>query len=199
MIIEEKILEAYGAERKVYAKDSVIFEQGDQPRFYFELVSGEVKISSLSEEGKEFIQRIFSAGRCFGEPPLFGEFGYPGSAMALSDIELWQLPKEGFYQLINDHPKIHFDITRQIANRLHYKAMMAQEISHEAPRHRIMRLLNYLKHNIYEKSEKFDYQVELTRQQIADLTGLRVETAIRAIKKLEKEGRIRISKRKIWV
>ncbi|AEV34423.1 cAMP-binding protein [Owenweeksia hongkongensis DSM 17368] len=199
MIIEEKILVAYGATRHIYKKDAVIFEQGDQPRFYFELINGEVKICSLSEEGKEFIQRIFSAGRCFGEPPLFGEFGYPGSAIALNDVKVWQLPKAGFYQLINDHPKIHFEITRQIANRLHYKAMMAQEISHEAPRHRIMRLLNYLKHDIYEKTEKFNYQVELTRQQIADLTGLRVETAIRAIKKLEKEGEVRIDKRKIWV
>ncbi len=199
MIIEENILIAYGAKKQSYKKDTVIFDQGDQPRFYFELICGEVKICSLSEEGREFIQRIFSAGRCFGEAPLFSEFGYPGSAIALKDVEVWQLPKAGFYQLINDYPKILFEITRQIANRLHYKAMMAQEISHEAPRHRIMRLLNYLKNDIYKKTEKYTYQVELTRQQIADLTGLRVETAIRAIKKLEKEELIKIDRRKIRV
>ena len=76
---------------------------------------------------------------------------------------------------------------------------MAQEISHEDPRHRILRLLNYLKTDIYKHTKKYSYKVELTRQQIADLTGLRVETAIRAIKKLEKEGYIKIEKRKIRI
>lgn len=198
-MIEEEILMRFGAVKRCYEKDSVIFKQGDLPRFYFEILKGDVKVCTINEEGKEFIQRIFSAGRCFGEPPLFGDFGYPGNAVALTNVEVWQLPKAAFYELINDHPEVHFQITREIAMRLHYKAMMAQEISHEPARHRIMRLLNYLKHDIYNKSENFTYQVELTRQQIADLTGLRVETAIRAIKTLEKEKHIKIDKRKIWV
>ncbi len=199
MIIEERILLAYGAKKHSYPKEAIIFEEGDLPRFYFEIISGEVKICNISKEGKEFIQRIFSAGRCFGEPPLFGDFGYPGHAIALTNVEVWQLPKESFYELIRDYPEVHFKITTEIAARLNYKAMMAQEISLEQPRHRILRLLKYLKHDIYKKPGNFSYQVELTRQQIADLTGLRVETTIREIKKLERENEIKIAKRKIWI
>ena len=40
--------------------------------------------------------------------------------------------------------------------------------------------------------------VEITRQQIADLTGLRVETVIRAIKSLEKKGEVTIKDRKVY-
>jgi len=40
--------------------------------------------------------------------------------------------------------------------------------------------------------------VEITRQQIADLTGLRVETVIRSIKSLERKGELSIVKRKVY-
>jgi CRP-like cAMP-binding protein len=59
-------------------------------------------------------------------------------------------------------------------------------------------LLDYLKFTIYKIEEPFEYEVELTRQQIADLTGLRVETVIRSIKSLEKKGKLKIVSRKVW-
>lgn len=198
-MIEENVLREFGAEQYAYSRDSAIFKQGNIARFYFEIAEGEVKMCNYSEDGKEFIQGIFSAGRCFGEPPLFGDFAYPAHAIALTDCRIWQLPKASFYQLLKDHPEVHFKITAEIASRLCYKAMMAQEMSHEDPQHRILTLLEYLKKDVCHLTEKYSYQVELTRQQIGDLTGLRVETAIRAIKKMEKEGLIKIVHRKIKI
>jgi len=46
--------------------------------------------------------------------------------------------------------------------------------------------------------EDKNYKVELTRQQLADLTGLRVETVIRSIKKLEQKGELLIKDRKVY-
>jgi CRP-like cAMP-binding protein len=43
------------------------------------------------------------------------------------------------------------------------------------------------------------YEVTLTRQQISELTGLRVETVIRAIKKLEKSKKLSIKERKVYL
>ncbi len=198
-MIPADLLQKYGARKMTFLKYAFIFREGEVARYYYQIELGEVKMCNYSENGKEFIQRIFSTGRCFGEPPLFGDFNYPSNAIAITDSAIWQLPKEAFHKLIKDHPDVHFSITASISARLHYKAIMAQEISHEDPRHRILRLLNYLKTDIYNLRQKFSYKVELTRQQIADLTGLRVETAIRAIKKLEKEGHIKIERRKILI
>lgn len=198
-MIDRELLLEYGAEETRYDKNAIIFRQDEKARYYFEVLEGEVKMCNYSEDGKEFIQGIFSAGRCFGEPPLFGNFGYPANAIALTQTTVLQLPKKSFYKLLKEHPEIHFQVTSEIASRLYYKAIMASEISHEDAGHRIMRLLHYLKNEVYGLRGRFSYEVELTRQQIADLTGLRVETAIRAIKKLEKEGLIRIEKRKIQV
>ena len=59
-----------------------------------------------------------------------------------------------------------------------------------------MSLLTYLKKdsNISGK-----YEVSLTRQQLADLTGLRVETVIRTIKNLATKKKLEILNRKIFI
>lgn len=109
---------------------------------------------------------------------------YPTNCIALTEAILWQLSKKNFLMLLNDHPKIHFLISKNLANRFYYKSMIAKEVSFENPEHRIITLLLYLKHFIYNSQEPFEYCVELSRQDIANLTGLRVETVIRSVKKI---------------
>ncbi len=60
-----------------------------------------------------------------------------------------------------------------------------------------MTLLNYLKKEGSSSTKSDKYQVPFTRQQIADMTGLRVETVIRAVKKLEDDGKLKIVGHKI--
>ena len=48
------------------------------------------------------------------------------------------------------------------------------------------------------KKEEDGYKIDLTRQQMGDLTGLRVETVIRTIKTLEKKGELKIVNRKVY-
>ena len=77
-----------------------------------------------------------------------------------------------------------------------YKAKIAREVSIYPPEHRILTLLHHLKGNSERDSS---FEVPLTRQQISDLTGLRVETVIRAIKKLEKSEALAIIDRKVFI
>ncbi len=75
--------------------------------------------------------------------------------------------------------------------------MILSEISFYDPEHRILSLINYLKSKSNLSTEPF--QVPLTRQQIADMSGMRVETVIRTIKRMEEEGKLLIQDRKIVV
>ena len=82
-------------------------------------------------------------------------------------------------------------------NRLLYKSMILKEISGYNPEHRVLSLIDYMKKEKgIAASEK--YEVSLTRQQIADLTGLRVETVIRSVKNLEKEGCLKLIGHKVY-
>lgn len=75
---------------------------------------------------------------------------------------------------------------------------MLENNSSLRPETRIVGVLDYHK-SFYEDQSKYSYEVPLTRQQIAAITALRVETVVRAVKKLEKEEYLKIINRKIFV
>lgn len=197
-IIDENLLLQFGARLKSYSKGTIIFNEGDSAKYYFQIQSGEVKMNNFNEDGKEFIQGIFTNGESFGEPPLLLSKNYPANAVALADVLLLQLSQPAFLELLHEHPETAIAISTRLANRLYYKSVMASEISSQDPEHRLLKLIDYLKLHVEEIPEDEKYCVPLTRQQLADLTGLRVETVIRSIKSLEKKGALVIEHRKIF-
>lgn len=194
-MIPEIYLLDFGASLEDIPPNGLIFSERTRADFYFQIKTGEVRMFNINEDGKEFIQGIFYAGDSFGEPPLFGDFKYPASASALIHTELYRLAKTQFFKLLTSHPEIGLKLTQSLAKKLYYKAIILKEISGHPPEHRILTLIDFLKRK-YGGEELF--QVEFTRQQIADLIGLRVETVIRAIKQLELEGEIQIINRKVF-
>jgi len=197
-MIDENLLEQFGAGVICIKKGDVLFEEGDTAKYFYQIKSGEVKMNNYNDEGKEFIQSIFAAGSCFGEPPLFIDKPYPANAVAILDSEIYAIAKEAFFKLLFAHPEAHLSMTVNLAQRLYFKSVMASEISSQEPEHRILKLIDYFKETVNKLSPADRYKVALTRQQIADLTGLRVETVIRSIKALEKKGLLIIEDRKVY-
>lgn len=197
-MIPENLLLDFGAKKVDYTKGDRLFSEGDSALNFYQVSTGEIKMNNYNADGKEFIQGFFSQGQSFGEPPLFANVKYPANAEATTDSEVLQLHKERFLELLTKHPDLHLEITETLAKRLFYKAIVMSEISSQEPEHRILRILDYLKKHVHRLEGKFAFKVDLTRQQIADLTGLRVETVIRAIKGLEKKKEIVIRKTKVY-
>lgn len=195
-VINVDLLLAWGATFHRLQKGQVLFYEGDTAHFYFQVTEGKIKMCNTNEEGKEFIQGLFTAGQSFGEPPLFDNEPYPASAVAETDATVIRLRKEAFLSLLKDHFDIHICFTQTLARRLRFKSMMAREISSYGPTHRVFTLLKEYKKS-QTTEEKLPFLVDLTRQQIADMTGLRVETVIRTIRNLQDEGFLRIQKGKV--
>nr|WP_298794379.1 Crp/Fnr family transcriptional regulator [uncultured Allomuricauda sp.] len=196
-MIPEEVLKKYGASKIHLEKKEVLFNVDTQARYYYQVYSGKIKMNNFNEDGKEFIQGLFSTGSSFGEPPLFAELKYPAQAEAVEQSSVWRLEKENFFKLLRENPEVHLELTKILAGRLHYKATMVAEISTESPEHRLLKLIDYFKTHIHKISKEEPYLVELSRQQMADLTGLRVETVIRAIKSLEKKKMVQLQSHKI--
>ena len=197
-MIDESLLLEFGAKRNEILKNEIIIKQGDIARYYFQVVSGAIKMNNFNDEGKEFVQGIFVEGDSFGEPPLLIDDKYPANAIAITSSTILMLPKENFLQLLGIHHNIHLALTINLAKRLYFKTIMASEISSQYPEHRVLKLIDYFKIKKNKLPKETNYMVEITRQQIADLTGLRVETVIRAIKSLEKKGEVTIKDRKVY-
>ena len=185
-MLDYELLIQEGAVLRTYRKGEAILKEGGKPRFYFQVVTGEVKMVNTGENGQEFIQGIFKPGNSFAEPPLFLDVPYPASAIALADSEVLVLEKAKLLALLAQHFDLQMGLIKTLSQRVYYKSVMAKEISLYDAGHRILSLIDFLKARD-GFTDKL-YPVTLTRQQIADLTGLRVETVIRAIKYLgEKE------------
>jgi len=197
-MIDENLLEQFGAGVIQVKKGDILFEEGDTAKYFYQIKSGEIKMNNYNDEGKEFIQSIFAVGSCFGEPPLFIDKPYPANAVAILDSEIYAIAKEAFFKLLYTHPEAHLSMTVNLAQRLYFKSVMASEISSQEPEHRILKLIDYFKETVSKLKPADRYRVNLTRQQIADLTGLRVETVIRSIKALEKKGLLIIEDRKVY-
>lgn len=197
-MIEKGLLIEFGSKIARFDKGEVLFSQGDMPRYYFQILAGTVKMNNFNDEGREFVQGLFTTGDSFGEPPLFLKDSYPANAVAVTDSEVFLLPKEKFMELLVNNPAIHLSMTTNLARRLYYKSIIASEISTQEPEHRVLKLIDYFKTKLCKTPADSRYKVEITRQQIADLTGLRVETVIRSIKSLEKKGELLISNRKVF-
>ncbi|HER39599.1 MAG TPA: Crp/Fnr family transcriptional regulator, partial [Salinimicrobium catena] len=149
-MIDENLLLDYGAKKITFSKGDQLFREGESALNFYQVISGEIKMNNYNEDGKEFIQGIFSIGQSFGEPPLLANVKYPANAEAISDAEVLQLPKEHFLELLTSNPKVHLKITETLAKRLFYKAIMVSEISSQEPEHRILRILDYLKKYVHK-------------------------------------------------
>ncbi len=189
-MLSEIILEDLGCILK-RKKDEIIFDEGDTARYYFQIESGEVEMFNLSSEGKKYTQGIFGEGKSFGEPPLFTESLYPASSVAKSDVRLWIVEKRDFLNYLNKNPDIQMMFIKMLAKRLEYKALMVKEVSLHTAEHRIRTLLKHFKLSLPDKTVPF------TRKEMAEMCGLTVETVIREVKKLEKEGFLELKNRKI--
>lgn len=197
MIIDINILLAWGAVYKKLGRGEVIFSEGSECSYYNQLVSGIVKWVNIDDEGKEYIQTMIEPGECFGELPLFDDGLYAASAIAEEEVVLIRLRKNTFLQLIKEHNEIHFAFTKLLAKRVRFKFLLLKSIAYHAPEVRISTLLSYLKKEHKNFCANCN-QLKLTRQQIADMTGLRVETVIRSMRNMHDKGDIVIERGKVF-
>ncbi|MDP4216560.1 MAG: Crp/Fnr family transcriptional regulator [Bacteroidota bacterium] len=197
-MINIDLLLCWGAVHRRIGKGQIIFYQGDRGRYYYQIVTGKVKMVSCNEEGKEFIQGIYVDGETFGELPLFDGNTYLACAVAEEDTLLIRLGKESFIHILKDDFTLHFAFTRLMAGRSRFKSVLLKELSCYGPEHRIVTLIRQFKRTSKLPWEA-KYKVDLTRQQIADMTGLRVETVIRAIRSLYVKGDLLLKNGKVYV
>ncbi|KPH15267.1 hypothetical protein AMQ68_01990 [Chryseobacterium sp. ERMR1:04] len=196
MNIDMELLNSFGGETKVYKRGDIIFREGDHALYYFQINEGKVKLNNYDDNGKEFIQNIFGKNQSFGDSMIFLEKFYPINAISLESSKIVRVPKNNFLELLEQHPKISLGMNACLSQRLYYKVLMTQNMSSTNPVLRLKGLMEYLK-SYYEDDCQHCFRIELTRQQIANLTGLRVETVIRVLKRMEKDNLLKIINRKI--
>ncbi|MBK7099280.1 MAG: Crp/Fnr family transcriptional regulator [Sphingobacteriales bacterium] len=195
MLIETEILIAWGAVSKKYKKNEIIFLEEDVPRFYYQVLTGRVKMFNNCDT-KEFIQGIFVDGESFGEPPLFNNEMYAATAIALANTVVIRISRERFRKLLVEYPKLQTKFLELFATRLYEKSLAAKELVNNSPEVRIKSFLDNYKKKAGKNNGKL--LIDLTRQEIANFTGLCVETVIRTLSKMKSQNKVSIIDKKLY-
>lgn len=197
MLVDEELLFRYGGELLNFKKNDIIFREAEIPRFYFQIQYGDVKINNYHEEGRESIHSFPSAGHCLGETFIFVDKPYPVNAIAMNDTSIIRVEIRRFFELVHNDKNILFQIYQYTAERMHYRYVMLNNLSSNDPFSKVLCVMDCLK-EYHKIGERFSYQIPYTRLEVASITGLRVETVIRVIKRMERENIVKIINGKIF-
>ena len=198
MIINEKLLTAYGAKLITLNKDEHLFSVDDSPDYYFQVERGYLKITSDKRGKNQFIHDFSISGDPVGETFLFSDNLYSVNAVALNHSNIYVLSKKEFHELLKTYPKTLIKLLEYISNKVNYNFMLINKMAYSDPRGRILVVINHFK-KLKLQSQSTHYEVPYTRQQLASLTGLRVETVIRTVKIMEYENLVKIIDGKIFI
>lgn len=197
VLIDPQILVSFGGVFRKHEKGQTIFYEGSPSQYYYQVLSGSVSIVNVHEDGSEFIQGMYNEGDCFGTAALFIDEPYPANAVAASDLVVIRLARDAFLSMLLERPELLLRVTVAISGKLHQKSCINKSMAIQGPEERITTLLNLLKRESGCAEHEL-YRLNLSRQQIADMIGLRVETVIRTIKRLEEKGFVSIEHGKVY-
>ena len=168
-------------------KSSIIFSEGDEGNGFYMVAEGMVKIFKLSSDGREQILHIFGPGEPFGEVAVFTGCNFPANAAAIRDSRIIFTDKGRFEELVKKHHTLAFNMLAVLSMRLRKFAALIESLSlKEVPG----RLAAFILMMSEERNGKDEFQLDLTKVQVANILGTTPETLSRILRLMHEENLI---------
>lgn len=184
-----------GNERS-FVEGSLIFSEGDQADFLPTVLSGRVKMVRYPEPGKEVIIGTFGTGEIFAIPPALDGKRFPSTAIAMEDSRILMLPRPQFLELLQSSPEFSAVIMQRMCGILRDRSDTIHVLSTQSAEQRVAKVLLSL---LEKEKPQLPFKVTLRRQDIAEMSGLTLESTIRSIRKLADRGLVTIVRGKIVI
>lgn len=175
------------------ARGEFIYMPGDRAEFVYILRQGRVKLSVLSETGKEIAIDIIQPGEIFGEFALVDEAPRSNMTQALDDMLMWVFSTREFTHLLATQPKLALSYIRLVGDRRRRMEKKLSDITSKAVSARVCELLHELSTSAADV-EAGDYLVPLTHHDVASLIGAARQTTTTVLNDLERRGIIELGR-----
>ncbi|HKS08447.1 MAG TPA: Crp/Fnr family transcriptional regulator [Pyrinomonadaceae bacterium] len=177
------------------ARGEFIYMPGDRAERVYILKQGRVKLSVLSESGKEIAIDIIQPGEIFGEFALVDEAPRSNMTQALDDILVWVFAKHDFVHLIESQSKLALSYIRLVGDRRRRMEKKLSDITSKAVSARVCELLHEISTSAAEaETGSTDYLVPLTHHDVASLIGAARQTTTTVLNDLERRGIIELGR-----
>ena len=171
-----------------FPRDAVIYEDGSMGDYMYIISEGQVKITKMSEDGREKILEILGPGNFHGEMALLDRAPRSASAKTITPCVLLALSRADFLGLLKQNHEVTLELIRVLARRLRETDEQIKGLLFERVEGRTRRLLARLAKEPVPGREDKIATSPITHQQLADLVGTSRETITRVVKELKDEG-----------
>lgn len=192
-VLQDHELEAFSAivhNRRLGAGETIVAE-GDPVHYFYNLVSGAVRLVKLLPNGRRQIIGFLYPGAFLG---LATQGTYPYAAETLSDVVLCQFETKGFHAFLDRSP----ELRSELLDRANTELTIAQDqmllLGRKTPTERLASFLLRLADNP-DGAPGAVIDLVMTRQDIADYLGLTIETVSRTFSRFKAGGLIALPNR----
>ena len=182
---QRKRLAAVSREKR-YAKGETVFRAGDAADAVCLVKEGRVHLMKFLEGGQVSTTCVMAPGETFCCLPTLDRKPYPVDAIAAVDSIVVRVPIQAFHELLRENPTFLQETLCLFCDRLRqveHKSCMV----YDSVERRLAQALLTL-------SKKFGPTIPLTKHELAELASTTVETTIRVLSQLKKQGIIKSSR-----
>ncbi len=169
-----------------YPKGSTIVEEGLPGDYMYVLREGRVKVTRLSEDGREKILEMLGESSFFGEMALLDQGPRSATVKTLTPVVLLALSRTDFLGLLRRSPDLAMVVIQELTRRLRDTDEQASSLSFLRVKDRTTGLLRRMAESAVDDNHRAT--PNLTHQQIADMIGTSRETVTRVVKELKQDG-----------
>ena len=190
---EQELLAAFSMRK--YAAGEIVMLEGEHPPYLYIVASGVIKISRVSQEGREYIMRLAPPGETFNEVGVLDGAPNPATATAHTDAALWQVARLDLQRIAARYPELSWALAEQVASMARHLVNLVEDLSMRTVKGRVARLL------LDEAQASHEDVVPrlLTQEEMAARLGTVREMVGRALRSLAAEGVIEFDRHRIVI
>jgi len=181
-----------------FTKKTIIYEEGQNARWLYFVITGQVKVYQVNEYGKELITQIHNPGEFFGYYPLLNESSYSNQAACITDTTLRLIPKQDFSILLFNNRDFAAQFIKMLANRAKDTEKQLIDLAYSSVRKKVANALVTFASEKEGASNK-SVSLAISREDLASKAGTAKETLIRTLSDFKQEGLIDIESKIIII
>lgn len=186
--------------KKSFNKDTIILMEDDESGALFVIVSGKVKVTRTSNDGREVILNILSESDIFGEMALLDGLTRSATVTAIEDSELFIIQRNQFLEFLKEHPEISIALMQELSKRLRTADMQIKSLSLKDAEGKVATVIVQLA-NDQGRIRQGAVEIEKLplQQDLANMAGTSRETISRTLHSFAKKGLIELEGSKLRI
>jgi CRP-like cAMP-binding protein len=153
-----------------YGNNEAIFSQGDPADAVFYIQKGKVKVTVVSEQGKEAVVAVLGPDEFCGEGCLTGQHKRLATAVAITECEVMRLEKAAIFGVLHEEPAFsEFFVSHLLARTMRVEADLVDQLFNSSEK-RLARALLLLA-NFGKEGEPEPIIAKISQETLAEMIG----------------------------